>query len=95
MSGGVRFDTWSGEHIAYAVNVSELLHALGAREGGVDVHRRVGLLHCDGLAAEEGGSTCSAENLRRLKPLRRLSTLLAYTKASKLPCRMGPPSECS
>lgn len=34
-----------GELVAYTINVSELLHALGAREGGVDVHGRVGLLH--------------------------------------------------
>lgn len=45
-----RRDGPTGGLVAYTVNVGELLHALGASEGGVDVHwRRVRLLHCGGL----------------------------------------------
>lgn len=35
-----RHDGPPGEHVAYTINVGELLHALGASEGGVDVHWR-------------------------------------------------------
>ena len=41
-----------GNLISYTVNVSELLHALGASEGGVNVHWRVGLLHCGGVTLD-------------------------------------------
>lgn len=75
MSGRVRSGTWPGardeppgELVAYTVNVGELLHALGTREGGVDVHWRVGLLHCAGLIFKKE-STCSAANLRRFNLL--------------------------
>lgn len=35
-----RRDVQPGGLVAYTVNVGELLHALGASEGGVDVHWR-------------------------------------------------------
>lgn len=36
-----RCDGPAGGHVSYTINVGELLHALGASEGGVDVHWRV------------------------------------------------------
>lgn len=46
--------------VTYMVDVSQLLHALGACERGVDVHWSVGLLHCGGgLSGVRKGLFCS------------------------------------